>query len=178
MVQPYSSNFRVITTNFLGVRIFRKFTVVNKVLLSMPIHPLTIPHACTFSSGINFSGITLSRYHLKLWHFNLSRNCLRSVRSPQSLSCKKNPNSKWWCYMKLQKNTLYFTINPHLPGGLVHPYQLDESISNFRGVWSTFSFLFYFEKKHCRPWSDAMFCSVWSALFAFVPKIGWYVYMG
>ena len=28
MVEPHSSNFRVITTNDLGVRIFRKFTVV------------------------------------------------------------------------------------------------------------------------------------------------------
>ena len=27
MVEPHSSNFRVITTIFLGVRIFRKFTV-------------------------------------------------------------------------------------------------------------------------------------------------------
>ena len=27
MVEPYSSNFRVITTTVLGVRIFRKFTV-------------------------------------------------------------------------------------------------------------------------------------------------------
>ena len=36
-------------------------------------------------------------------------------------------------------------LNPHLPSGPVHPYQLDESISNFRGVWCTFSFLFYFE---------------------------------
>ena len=25
---------------------------------------------------------------------------------------------------------------------LVHPYQLDESISSFRGVWCTFSFYF------------------------------------
>ena len=31
MVEPHSSNFRVITTNFLGVRIFRKFTVVKMV---------------------------------------------------------------------------------------------------------------------------------------------------
>ena len=29
MVEPHSSNFRVITTNFLGVRIFRKLTVIN-----------------------------------------------------------------------------------------------------------------------------------------------------
>ena len=36
-------------------------------------------------------------------------------------------------------------FNPHLPSGSIHPYQLDESISNFRGVWCTFSFLFYLE---------------------------------
>ena len=29
MVEPDSSNFRVIETNFLGVRIFRKFTVMS-----------------------------------------------------------------------------------------------------------------------------------------------------
>ena len=31
MVKPHISNFRVITTNFLGVRIFRKFTVGDKL---------------------------------------------------------------------------------------------------------------------------------------------------
>ena len=30
IVEPHSSNFRVITTNFLGVRIFRKFTVLSE----------------------------------------------------------------------------------------------------------------------------------------------------
>ena len=34
MVEPHSSNFRVITTNLLGVRIFRKFTVL-KILNSV-----------------------------------------------------------------------------------------------------------------------------------------------
>ena len=29
MVEPHSSNFRMITTNFLGVRIFRKFMVMH-----------------------------------------------------------------------------------------------------------------------------------------------------
>ena len=38
---------------------------------------------------------------------------------------------------------LYF--NPHLPSGPIHSYQLDESISKFRGAWCTFSVLFYFE---------------------------------
>ena len=39
MVEPHSSNFRVITTIFLGVRIFRKFTVstvVSSLLQSRP----------------------------------------------------------------------------------------------------------------------------------------------
>ena len=35
MVEPHSSNFRVITTNFLGVRIFRKFTVLGIELTIM-----------------------------------------------------------------------------------------------------------------------------------------------
>ena len=29
-------------------------------------------------------------------------------------------------------------INPYLPSGLFHPYQVDESISIFRGGWCTF----------------------------------------
>ena len=33
MVEPHSSNVRVITTNFLGVRIFRKFTGDDKSLM-------------------------------------------------------------------------------------------------------------------------------------------------
>ena len=35
MVEPHGSNFRVITTNFWGVRIFRKFTVYVYVFCSL-----------------------------------------------------------------------------------------------------------------------------------------------
>ena len=34
----------------------------------------------------------------------------------------------------------FFLTNPYLPSGLFHPYKLDKSIFNFRGVWCTFSF--------------------------------------
>ena len=34
MIESHSSNFRLITTNFLGVRIFRKFTVVSFMIWS------------------------------------------------------------------------------------------------------------------------------------------------
>ena len=32
-------------------------------------------------------------------------------------------------------------FNPYLPSGLFHPYQLDESISIFRGGWCIFFFI-------------------------------------
>ena len=45
--------------------------------------------------------------------------------------------------LKLQE---FVFINLHLPSGHIHPYQLDESISKFSGVWWTFSFLFNLEQ--------------------------------
>ena len=48
-------------------------------------------------------------------------------------------------------------INPYMPNGLVHPYHLDESISNFRGViimHFIILILFLIEdplRKPCRP---------------------------
>ena len=78
-----------------------------------------------------------------------------------------------------------FILNPHLPNGLSHPYQLDESIFHLRGVWCTFFIFIIFliqipESKQCRPWSDAAFYGIWfgSALFAYVPKMGRQAYMG
>ena len=40
MVEPHSSNFRVITANFLGVRIFRKFTVVSRISFQCRMYKL------------------------------------------------------------------------------------------------------------------------------------------
>ena len=45
----------------------------------------------------------------------------------------------------VNENRFMSITYPHLPSGLFHPYQLVEPISNFRGVWCTFSFLFYLE---------------------------------
>ena len=77
------------------------------------------------------------------------------------------------CFVKLYPNaTVFQKFNPHLPCGFIHPDQFDGSISNLRGVWCTCSFLFYFFIQiHCRPWSEAAFCDIWSGsiLFAYVP---------
>ena len=53
MVEPHSSNFRVITTNLLGVRIFRKFTVIHIILpcFSTELWPL-IDFRITFMLNI------------------------------------------------------------------------------------------------------------------------------
>ena len=50
MVEPHSSNFRVITTNILGVRIFRKF-MVNQVRDKISDEFKTWPHY-TFYFGV------------------------------------------------------------------------------------------------------------------------------
>ena len=47
-----------------------------------------------------------------------------------------------WETSVFSENTAIFLLN-----GLVHLYQLDESISNFRGVWCSFLFLFYSKQK-------------------------------
>ena len=39
MVEPHSSNFRVIKTNFLGVRIFKKFTVYLDSNINLQMNP-------------------------------------------------------------------------------------------------------------------------------------------
>ena len=41
-------------------------------------------------------------------------------------------------------------VNPHLPNEPFHPYQLDESISNFRGVWCAFSFYSISNRNSCK----------------------------
>ena len=46
-------------------------------------------------------------------------------------------------FIKIEYDSEKFAFNPHLPSEPVHPYQLDESISNFRGVWCTFSSSFF-----------------------------------
>ena len=41
-------------------------------------------------------------------------------------------------------------INPHLPNGLFHPYQLDESISNFRVSGLLFHLCLIFNRNSCK----------------------------
>ena len=41
----------------------------------------------------------------------------------------------------ISKFRFQFNLNPYLPSEPVYQNQLDESISNYRGVWCTFSFL-------------------------------------
>ena len=53
MAEPHSSNFRVITKNVLGVRIFRKFTVA-------------MPHEKTNVHDFSFKRLSISANNLDL----------------------------------------------------------------------------------------------------------------
>ena len=57
------------------------------------------------------------------------------VKVNRTAATKHNDPERW----------IWAQLNPHSPSGPVHPYQLDESISHFRGVWCPFSFLFHFQ---------------------------------
>ena len=45
-------------------------------------------------------------------------------------------------------------VNPFMPNVFSHPYQLEESISNFRVVGWYFSFLFIFSRNFCKQTVD------------------------
>ena len=40
-----------------------------------------------------------------------------------------------------------YPVDPFLSSGLVHPYNMDESIPSFRGFWWVFSCLLHFPQK-------------------------------
>ena len=57
----------------------------------------------------------------------------------ESTWMERNPRESSNICDLVAEETLSY-INPYVPRGLVHPYQLDKPISRFRGVWCTFSF--------------------------------------
>ena len=107
----------------------------------------------------------------------------KHISFPQPWLYKRADEHSWVYYSKniltncSVKDQEYQTknINPHLPSGPVHPYQLEESISNFTDVCRTFSFLFYFEWIFLLANSEDSDQTPRSDLglqFAYVPKDG------
>ena len=74
----------------------------------------------------------------------------------------------------------HVNLNPHLLSGLFHPYQMDESISIFRGVWCMFSFLFHFEIRIDIPEDPhrVLWRLIWVCTVCLCPKIGTLGYYG
>ena len=81
MVEPHSSNFRVITTNFLSVRIFRKFTVKPKLLLNHYV-PMIFSHINYSLSSFGFLRFNTTAVSPIFWKFL----CTRPHFSYQSLN--------------------------------------------------------------------------------------------
>ena len=65
MVKPHSSNFRLITTNFWGVRIFRKFAVWWEKLKSVPYNSLTLYRLILLQKGY-FTKYVIGEYYRTL----------------------------------------------------------------------------------------------------------------
>ena len=68
---------------------------------------------------------------------------------------------------------------PFMPSGFFYLNSLGQSISSKRGVWLLFIITTVYRNsctlcKQCRPWSDVVFCGIWSGstLFANVPFKG------
>ena len=89
MVGPHSSNFRVIITNFSGVRILRKFTVVSMDINSYH----TNSHKNFYHQGINNSSRNRKRAsskHTSRRSASVDKDFVNSFKSI-SLSCKNIP---------------------------------------------------------------------------------------
>ena len=105
------------------------------------------------------------------------------------------PNILLLCYFREETKRDIF-LNPHLPSTPVHPYKLDVSIFNFRGIRCTFSFFILFRTDIYIPVSkqrsDAAFSGtlgfyglekiffktlLWSVTHRFWTKHTWFSYI-
>ena len=109
MVEPHSSSFRVITTNILGVRIFRKFTVnldhlatsclqqpqssnVTYWATTCPIRPMTIKQKYIFT--LQKQKATISKSFFILFYFvqNILISSYQILLSPLKLYRSQGKN--------------------------------------------------------------------------------------
>ena len=75
------------------------------------------------------------------------------------MHCNMQVNLRWGGVMPIRAKVRAKSIhsvhelknqfNPHLPSGPVHPYQLDKSISNFRGAGVLFHFYSILNRYSC-----------------------------
>ena len=87
-------------------------------------------------------------------HGETQKGILRKCKNPSSakLITAYELHIFFWCA---------FPFNPFMPNVFSHPYQLNESISNFRVVGWYFSLKDTSVSKQWRTWSDAA-CCLWS----------------
>ena len=69
MVEPHSPNFRVITTNFLGVQIFRKFMACNSVNNENYCND---PRGAVWSGSTLFAILSASFRRITVWKIHMS----------------------------------------------------------------------------------------------------------
>ena len=84
--------------------------------------------------------------YYKYWLFKKSVCCFYNAFLHLLVSKSFIPSLISLFKYKLFRKIIVFNL--YLPSGTVHPYPLDESISNFRGVHGYF-FIFIFDRNSC-----------------------------
>ena len=117
-------------------------------------HSLLLTHVCLMDPSIHISwtspfpilGVSgvLFSFLSYLWRITLIQ--LSGASHPPT---EKSPS--FWIFKALSSVNW---LNPYLPDGLSHPYQLDDSMFHLKGVWCTFSFLSYFWQKF--QWANSV----------------------
>ena len=114
MVEPYSSNFRVIRTNFLGVRIFRKITVMPELKDSCDSPKFHICECIFFFLFIYFVFfifIFFTAHQDYFTHFepsqSLDLNWCENGRSPWKTAWL--PTSRTWLASHVNKTNNWWT---------------------------------------------------------------------
>ena len=82
----------------------------------------------------------MERFINRMWHQNAEYQVYKCT---SRLVSRRSSKDKSNIHVAIDDKS---KINPYLPSGPVHPYQMDESFSNFRGVYCTFSVLFYLNR--------------------------------
>ena len=121
MAEPHSSNFRVITTNVLGVRIFRKFMVTMQFFQVSQffkfLQYIRYTYQCLMTSAEHDHLYAVVPVHL----YGASGNRVRTAPDPAPSPTGKHRRlsislaSFWWELCRLEPEQ---TVDPHLLVGL------------------------------------------------------------
>ena len=147
---------QALSTSYFGICCFGFENPLDKIWLKccwMGRAPQTFHPSRLASEGfqswyvLTCFGSTLHHPNLNLHHpTRNSRLATRNSRlATRNSHFTLSPESTGIIEYFSNSSAVKCSVNPYLPSGPLHPYQLDESISNFSDIWCPVSFLLYFQ---------------------------------